>query len=136
MKYNILIFIIFNIFNVSCLIQNNKINLSNNAINNVIKSFYSRNNVDKLIYYSSKNNLISKLNKNNIVNYLNNSKYKIIFENFDYYDYEEMTLYNPPYKLYNVVLHLKNNKYLDLIFLMIKENKNKWRFDNLYFNNI
>lgn len=136
MNYNIILFLIFNIFNVSCLVQNNQINLSNKAINNVIKSFYSRNNINKLIYYSSKNNLISKLNKDNIIDYLVNSKYKIIFENFDYYDYEEMTLYKPSYKLYNVVLHLKNNKDLDLIFVMINENKNKWRFDNLYFNNI
>jgi hypothetical protein len=118
------------------MVQNNHLILSNKAITNVIKSFYSRNNVNKLIYYSSKNNLISKLNKDNIIDYLNNSKYKIIFENFEYYDYEEMTLYKPPYKLYNVVLHLKNNKDLDLIFLMINENKNKWRFENLYFNNI
>lgn len=120
--------------------------MSNKVLNKILLSLQTKNKLGNLIKFSSLNNPISNYSKKDIDNYLLNSKYKIIYNNFDFYSYEEIKFKNKTQRLFNVIIKLKNisnskyyidtNNNTDLIFQLVNEKKNKWRLENFYFNTI
>ena len=121
--------------------------MSDKILNNVITTLQTKQNINNIIKYSSKNNPISKLTKNDLNNFLLNSKYNIIYDNFDIYRINEIITKNKTQKFYNIIINLRNitnrknflidnTNNVDLIFHLVNENKNKWRFENFYFNTL
>ena len=121
--------------------------MSDKILNKILLSLKTKNKLENLIKFSSLNNPISNYSKKNINNYLLNSKYNIIYDNFDIYRINEVITKNKTQKFYNININLRNitnrkNFLIDntnnvyLIFHLVNENKNKWRFENFYFNNI
>lgn len=124
----------------------NMVSMPNKVLNKILLSLQTKNKLENLIKFSSLNNPISNYSKKDINNYLLNSKYKIIYNNFDYYSYDEIKFKNKTQRIYNVIIKLKNisnskhfvdnNNNIDLIFQLVNEKKNKWRLENFYFNTI
>jgi hypothetical protein len=130
-----------------CLLSVNSFYMSDKILNKILLSLKTKNKLENLIKFSSLNNPISNYSKKNINNYLLNSKYNIIYDNFDIYRINEVITKNKTQKFYNININLRNitnrkNFLIDntnnvyLIFHLVNENKNKWRFENFYFNNI